>query len=170
MSMKKKILLGEDKQGAAGLRKVSKPVVVVDNETRRLVVDMFDSMRGSDGIGLSAPQLGVLQRIIVAEYKEAKPPISKTVIINPEITWNSKQTELGEEGCLSFPNLYGMVRRPEKIKYRGLDERDNQIEGKATGLLARIIQHEYDHLDGVLFIDKVEGDLYTYEKSDGKAL
>lgn len=168
--MKRKILLGEDKQEAAGLRKISKPVAVVDNEMRKLVVDMFDSMKADNGIGLSAPQLGVLQRIIVAEYEEAKPPVPRTVIINPEIVWSSKQTKLDEEGCLSFPNLYGMVRRPEKIRYCGLDEKGNQIGGKATGLLARIIQHEYDHLDGVLFIDKVEGDLYTYEKNDGKAL
>nr|AQS30354.1 hypothetical protein [uncultured bacterium] len=73
---------------------------------------------------------------------------------------------LDEEGCLSFPNLFGMVKRPEKIRYRGIDETGNVIEAKATGLLARVIQHEYDHLDGVLFIDKLEGQLYTYETQD----
>ena len=164
--MKRKILLGEVKEEVAGLRKISKPVAVVDNETRKLVVDMLDSMHGDNGIGLSAPQLGVLQRIIVAEYKEAKPPAPRTVIINPKITWSSKQTVFDEEGCLSFPNLYGMVRRSEKIKYSGLDENGKPIEGKISGLLARIIQHEYDHLDGILFIDKVEGDLYTYQTQE----
>lgn len=152
------------------LKDTSQPVAEVTKETKQLVMDMLDSMHGSSGIGLSAPQLGVLQRIIVAEYREAKPAVPRTVLINPKITWVSKKQVVDEEGCLSFPNLYGMVRRPEKIQYRGLDENGKQVEGKATGLLARIIQHEYDHLDGVLFIDKLEGDLYTYEKEDGKTL
>lgn len=167
--MKRKILLGERAAELADLRKTSHPVDRVDDATRQLVQDMFDSMHGSNGIGLSAPQLDVLQRVIIAEYQEGNPAVPRTVIINPEITWVSKKEVLDEEGCLSFPNLYGMVKRPEKIKYRGLDETGNPIEGKAGGLLARIIQHEYDHLDGVLFIDKLEGDLYTYEK-DGKTL
>ena len=168
--MKRKILLAEIPQELKELKEISQPVAEVTKETKQLVLDMFDSMHGSNGIGLSAPQLGVLQRIIVAEYKEANPAVPRTVLINPEITWVSKKQVVEEEGCLSFPNLYGMVRRPEKIQYRGLDENGKQVEGKATGLLARIIQHEYDHLDGVLFIDKLEGDLYTYEKEDGKTL
>lgn len=163
--------MGERAAELAGLRKTSHPVAKVDDATRQLVLDMFDSMHGNSGIGLSAPQLGVLQRIIIAEYKEAKPAVPRTVLINPKITWSSKKQVLDEEGCLSFPNLYGMVKRPEKIKYKGLDENGKEIEGKATGLLARIIQHEYDHLDGILFIDKLEGDLYTYEREDdGKTL
>lgn len=168
--MKRKILLGEIPRELKTLKAVSKPVTKVTEETRTLVRDMFDSMHGSNGIGLSAVQLGVLQRVIVAEYKEANPPVPKTVLINPKITWVSKKQVVDEEGCLSFPNLYGMVKRPEKIKYSGLDEKGNPVEGKAGGLLARIIQHEYDHLDGVLFIEKLEGDLYTYEKDNGKTL
>ena len=168
--MKRKILLGEIPRELNELKEVSTPVAEVTKETKQLVVDMFDSMHGNNGIGLSAPQLGVLQRIIIAEYKEGRPSVPRTAIINPEIIWSSKQTKLDEEGCLSFPNLYGMVKRPEKIKYRGLDENGRKIEGKAGGLLARIIQHEYDHLDGVLFIEKIEGDLYTYENNNGKTL
>ena len=168
--MKRKILQGEVPRELAALKKVSRPVAEVTKETKQLVADMFDSMHGNNGIGLSAPQLGVLQRIIVGEYPEAKPAVPRLVLINPEITWTSKKEVVEEEGCLSFPNLYGMVKRPEKIKYRGVDENGKQIEGKAKGLLARIIQHEYEHLDGVLFIDKVEGDLYTYERADGKTL
>ncbi len=168
--MKRKILLGDVQRDLAGLRKVSQKVLEVNNETRKLIADMFDSMHGDNGIGLSAPQLGALQRIIIAEYKEGKPEVPRTVIINPEIVWRSKQEKADEEGCLSFPNLYGMVRRPEKIKYRGLDESGRKVEGKASGLLARIIQHEYDHLDGILFVDKVDGDVYIYENSNGKTL
>ncbi|MFA5010297.1 MAG: peptide deformylase [Patescibacteria group bacterium] len=168
--MKRKILLAEIPRELKELKAISKPVAKVTKETKQLVTDMFSEMHAGNGIGLSAPQLGVLQRIIIAEYKEGKSPVPKTAIINPEITWVSKKQVLDEEGCLSFPNLYGMVKRPEKIKYRGLDENGKQVEGKATGLLARIIQHEYDHLDGILFIEKVEGDLYTYEKEDGATL
>lgn len=168
--MKRKILLAEIPRELKELKEISAPVAEVTKETKQLVQDMFDSMHGSNGIGLSAPQLGVLQRIIIAEYKESNPPVPKTAIINPEITWVSKKEVVDEEGCLSFPNLYGMVKRPEKIKYRGLDENGNPIEGKATGLLARVIQHEYDHLDGILFIEKLEGDLYTYENNENSKL
>ena len=168
--MKRKILLAEIPRELKELKDISRPVTKVTKETKQLVADMFDSMHAGNGIGLSAPQLGVLQRIIIAEYKEGKSTVPRTAIVNPKITWVSKKQVLDEEGCLSFPNLYGMVKRPEKIKYRGLDENGRKIEGKATGLLARIIQHECDHLDGVLFIDKIEGDLYTYERADGKAL
>ncbi|MFH0905300.1 MAG: peptide deformylase [bacterium] len=168
--MRRKILLGEVPRELKELKGISKPVAEVTKETKQLVLDIFDAMHGDNGVGLSAPQVGVLQRIIVTEYREGIPPIPRTVLINPEITWTSKQIKLDEEGCLSFPNLFGMVRRPEKIKYRGLDENGKVIEGKASGLLARIIQHEYDHLDGILFIDKVEGDLYIYERVDTKVL
>lgn len=168
--MKRKILQGEVPKELKELKKVSQKVSKVTKETKQLVQDMFDSMHGNNGIGLSAPQLGVFQRVIVAEYKEGRPAVPRTVLINPEITWVSRKQVEDEEGCLSFPNLYGMVKRPEKIKYRGLDETGKKVEGKAGGLLARIIQHEYDHLDGVLFIEKVEGDLYTYEDNNGKAL
>ena len=148
------------------LREVSIPVKQVDDKIRQLVLDMFDSMRADNGIGLSAPQVGELKRIIIGEYTRGKDPMPRTVIINPEIIWTSKKEVLDEEGCLSFPDLFGMVKRPEKIRYRGLDENGRPIGGKASGLLARVIQHETDHLDGVLFIDKLEGDLYTYETQD----
>ncbi|OGB73465.1 hypothetical protein A3K24_01220 [candidate division Kazan bacterium RIFCSPHIGHO2_01_FULL_44_14] len=187
--MKRKIYLAEHPKELTVLREVSTPVTKVDDKIRQLILDMFDSMRADNGIGLSAPQVGELKRIIIAEYITGKParnasparssysvsggrsdagegPVPRTAIINPEIIWTSKKQVLDEEGCLSFPNLFGMVKRPEKIRYRGIDETGNVIEAKATGLLARVIQHEYDHLDGVLFIDKLEGQLYTYETQD----
>jgi peptide deformylase len=168
--VKRKILLADIPEELEILRTISQPVKNITEETKQLVADMFESMHKDNGVGLSAPQLGVLQRVLIAEYKEGKPVVPRTVLINPEIIWSSKKEVLEEEGCLSFPNLYGMVKRPEKIKYRGLDEKGNPIEGKATGMLARVIQHEYDHLNGVLFVDRLEGDLYMYEREDGEAL
>ncbi|AKM84848.1 MAG: peptide deformylase, peptide deformylase [candidate division Kazan bacterium GW2011_GWA1_50_15] len=164
--MKRKILLASVPKELTVLREVSTPVKKVDDKIRALVLDMFDSMRADNGIGLSAPQVGELKRIIITEYPHGKDQVPRTAIINPEIIWTSKKQVVDEEGCLSFPDLFGMVKRPEKIRYRGLDETGKPIEGKAGGLLARVIQHETDHLDGVLFIDQLEGDLYTYEKQD----
>lgn len=164
--MKKKILLGEIPKELEVLHTVSQPVTDFGDATKSLVSNMFDSMQEAKGIGLSAVQIGVLQRVMIAEYKEAKSKVPRTVLINPEITWVSKKEVLDEEGCLSFPNIYGMVRRPEKIEYRAQDENGKTISGKCGGLLARVIQHEVDHLNGELFIDKVEGDLYTYETQD----
>jgi len=161
--MKRKILLAEVSDQLSMLRKISKPIKEFGASTSALATDMFDSMHAAKGVGLSAVQIGVPERMIVAEYTEAKSAVPKMVLVNPEITWSSKRQVLDEEGCLSFPNIYGMVRRPEKITYKALDPKGQIIEGKASGLLARIIQHEIDHLNGVLFIDLVEGDLYTYE-------
>lgn len=184
--MKKKILLAKIPEELKKLRKKCEVVKSVDKDIKQLVADMFDSMQADNGIGLSAPQVGVLKRVVIGEYKRdhanssarqqpkqlngqavkagLKNHVPRTVLINPKITWVSKKQVVDEEGCLSFPNLYGMVRRPERIRYKGLDENGNVVEGKALDLHARIIQHEIDHLNGVLFIDKLEGDLYTYEK------
>lgn len=162
--MKKKILLAEIPEELKKLRKTCEAVKDVDRNIQQLVTNMFDSMHADNGIGLSAPQVGVLKQVIIGEYNGSKTSVPRMVLINPEITWTSKKEVKDEEGCLSFPNLYGMVKRPERIRYKGLDENGNMIEGKAVDLHARVIQHEMDHLNGVLFIDKIDGDLYTYEK------
>lgn len=164
--MQKRILLADSPEDLEKLHQKSEKVEKVGSDTKKLVQEMFESMKAGSGIGLSAPQIGVLKRVMIAEYKSEKDPVPRTVLINPEIIWTSKKEELDEEGCLSFPNIYGIVRRPEKIRYKALDENGQPIEKKATGLLARIIQHEIDHLNGVLFPDRVEGDLYTYEIRD----
>ncbi|MDD5605894.1 MAG: peptide deformylase [Patescibacteria group bacterium] len=166
--MKKKIYLASDSTDIKTLRAKSERVEKVDEKIRQLIADMFESMHGGEenGIGLSAPQVGELKRIIIAEYSSKETPVPRTAIINPEIIWSSKKLAEDEEGCLSFPQIYGMVKRPESIRYKGLDENGNPIERKAGGLLARVIQHEIDHLNGVLLPDRVEGDLYTYEKTD----
>jgi peptide deformylase len=164
--MKKRVLLANDPHDIETLRDKSELVVRVDEKIKQLVADMFESMHGGEenGIGLSAPQVGVLKRIIVAEYDNKQDPVPRTVIINPKITWTSKKIVEDEEGCLSFPGIYGMVQRPDAIEYKGLDENGKEISAKVRGLLARVIQHEIDHLDGILLPDRVTGDLYTYEE------
>lgn len=157
------IILGMNDAGLKTLRTVSKSIESIDDSIRDLADKMLASMRKSHGVGLSAVQIGVLKRIIVVEHNH-EPKIEAFVLVNPEITWTSKKEVNDEEGCLSFPDLFGMVRRPEKIEYKGLDLDGKEIRGKASGLFARVIQHEIDHLNGVLFMDRVDGDLYTYEK------
>ncbi len=132
-----------------------KPVDVIDDAVRRLVDDMFHTMYAAPGVGLAAPQVGVATRVVVVDVaaKDAKPePIA---LINPEIFWRSDETQVYEEGCLSLPELYADVERPARVKVRYLD-RDGatrQIEGE--GLLAVCLQHEIDHIDGVLFVDRI---------------
>lgn len=161
--MQKRILLADKPEDLKKLRRKSEAVKKVGSDTKKLVAEMFESMKADNGIGLSAPQIGALKRVIIAEYENEKDPVLRTVLINPEIIWTSKKEVLDEEGCLSFPNIYGMVKRPEKVRCKALDENGRPIELKADGLLARIIQHEINHLDGILLPDRVEGDLYTYE-------
>lgn len=155
----------------ARLRRKSVKVARVDVAIKKLAKDMVETMRTDYGIGLSAPQVGVLKRIIAYEYikpagsKDPSLTVPLRVLINPEIVHFSKTTEVGEEGCLSFPNLYGDVRRSKKIKVTALDANGRSIEFDAKGLEARVIQHEVDHLEGILFVDRLEKPkrLYTYK-------
>ncbi len=136
------------------LRKRSKEVEAIDNKVRELVLDMVDTMYKNDGVGLAAPQVGILKRIIVYDVGEGP-----KVMINPVITKASgKQT--GEEGCLSSPNVFGMVDRPATVHVKAYDLEGQEITVKAKELEAIVICHETDHLDGVLFLDKAY-DLYT---------
>lgn len=142
----------------AKLRQVAQPVPAVDGAVRALVDDMFETMYDAPGIGLAAPQIGVLQRVVVLDVakrqdEEAKP--EPMVFINPAITWASSERSTYEEGCLSIPDYYEAVERPAVIKvaYRDRDGADREIE--AEGILATCLQHEIDHLNGVLFIDHI---------------
>lgn len=136
------------------LRKKSKEVDSIDNKVRELVLDMFDTMYKNDGVGLAAPQVGILKRIIVYDIGDGP-----KVMINPVITKTSgKQT--GEEGCLSSPNVFGMVDRPAVVHVRAFDLEGKEVALKAKELEAIVICHETDHLDGILFLDKAY-DLYT---------
>lgn len=139
------------------LKKKSKPVEKVDDELRKLIDDMFDTMYKNKGVGLAAPQVGVLKRVIVAdptqdtEGKNGNP----TPFINPEIIWHSEEVICEKEGCLSVPEQSSEVERYAEVKVRYLDYDGNKQEIHAEGYLAIILQHEIDHLDGILYIDRI---------------
>jgi peptide deformylase len=130
------------------------PVRSVDGRIRELVRDMFDSMYASKGIGLAAPQIGVGKRVIVVDISPVEEEIAPLALVNPEIVGKQGQVE-GVEGCLSVPGIEGMVCRHESVTVRGADESGAPVTVEANGLLARVIQHEIDHLDGILFIDRL---------------
>lgn len=140
------------------LRRTARKVEKITPETRRLIDDLFETMRAANGIGLAAPQVGVLQRVCVVEL-DAEPdtPASggQIALVNPEIVKVSEERESGPEGCLSIPGWRGEVERPHRIVVRGLDRDGKRIKLEVEGLAARAVQHEVDHLDGVLFIDKL---------------
>jgi peptide deformylase len=137
------------------LRLVSKPVANVTDDIRALVADMFETMYAAPGIGLAAIQVGVPQRVVtldLAKKDEAKQPL---VVINPELVWSSEERATYEEGCLSIPEFYEEVERPAQVKVRYTDLDGQAHEVEANGLLATCLQHEIDHLNGVLFIDHI---------------
>ena len=144
------------------LGKVCKEVKEINDRTKILIEDMIDTMYEANGVGLAAPQVGILKRIVVIDIGEG--PI---VMINPTIIETSGE-QTGEEGCLSVPNKAGIVTRPNYVKARAFDENMEEYEIEGTELLARAICHELDHLDGHLYVEKVEGDLMEarYEEMD----
>ncbi|MGD9507135.1 MAG: peptide deformylase [Geminicoccaceae bacterium] len=134
------------------LKTKAAPVAEVDDRLRQLAADMFETMYKAPGIGLAAPQVGVSERLVVmdvAEDEERRP----MVLVNPEIVWKSGERGTAEEGCLSLPGQFADVTRPRAVKVRFRDEQGEERELEAEGLLARCLQHEIDHLDGVLFVD-----------------
>jgi peptide deformylase len=133
------------------LRQKSKFVEHLTKEVRDLIIQMKKIMENDNGVGLAAPQINVSQRIIVCNLDN-----KFYAFINPGIVKSSKETSSIEEGCLSLPNVYGEVERPEKIILKAIDSDGKKIKLKAFGMLARVIQHEIDHLDGILFIDKAK--------------
>ena len=137
------------------LRSVSKPVVAIGDEILTLVADMFETMYEAPGIGLAAIQVGVPSRVIVMDLSKREAEAEPRVFINPEITWSSEEKSLYEEGCLSIPDVHEDVERPTRVKIRYLDLDGKLQEADAEGLFATCIQHEVDHLNGVLFIDHI---------------
>ena len=140
------------------LRKISSPVETVDDEVRKLVADMFETMYAAPGIGLAAIQVGVPKRILVIDLQEPEeeggaPVKDPRVFINPEILTHSDQEVPYTEGCLSVPDQYAEVDRPDRIRARWLDLDGKAHEEEIVGLLATCLQHEMDHLEGILFID-----------------
>lgn len=137
------------------LRQVSKPVEAVDEDLRRLAGDMLDTMYDAPGIGLAAIQVGIPLRMLVLDLaKEGEPPAPQ-VVVNPEILDRSDERSAYEEGCLSIPDYYAEVERPASVRVAYLDGHGHRQEVTADGLLATCLQHEIDHLNGVLFIDHI---------------
>lgn len=132
------------------LRSKAKKVKEVTKKTNDLIDNMFDTMYEEDGVGLAAPQIGILKRIAVIDIREG----NKVILINPEII-EEKGKAIMEEGCLSVPGETGDVIRSKEIKVKSLNRKGEEIEFRAEGFEARAIQHEMDHLDGVLFVDKI---------------
>ena len=145
------ILILPDKR----LRLVSEPVAKIDSSVKKLIGDMFETMYDAPGIGLAAIQIGEPRRIVTVDLAKKDEPRAPQVFINPEIVAKSDEKRAHEEGCLSIPEYYEEVQRPSAVTVRYLDEAGNKREIEASGLLATCLQHEIDHLDGVLFIDHI---------------
>jgi peptide deformylase len=137
------------------LREVSKPVSSVDAHVRKLWDDMLETMYHAPGIGLAAIQIGVPQRLLVIDLSKEGEEKTPLFIANPEVIWESEGQSDYEEGCLSIPDYYEMVTRPAEVKVRYLDRQGEPQEMLASGLMATCLQHEIDHLNGVLFIDHI---------------
>jgi peptide deformylase len=135
------------------LKLVSEPVAKVDGELRTLIDDMIETMYDADGIGLAAIQVGVPKRMLVMDIDQRDGKKNPRVFINPVITWASDEMAVNEEGCLSIPEIWDEVERPARIKAEYLDRDGKKQELEADGLLAVCLQHEMDHLEGILFVD-----------------
>jgi peptide deformylase len=143
------ILIIPDKR----LRQVSEPIKKIDSGVRKLVEDMFETMYDAPGIGLAAIQVGTPKRVVTMDLAKKDEPKQPQVFVNPEILWSSEEKATYEEGCLSIPEFYGDVERPAQVKVKYLDIEGAAHEIEANGLFATCLQHEIDHLNGVLFID-----------------
>ena len=135
------------------LRKESYPLENVDDQLRKLLDDMLETMYAAPGIGLAAVQIGILKRLIVIDISKEKEKKNPLFLINPQITFKSKKTSMYEEGCLSLPGHFAEIERPAECEVKYVDYNGKKKEIMAKGLLATCIQHEVDHLNGVLFID-----------------
>jgi peptide deformylase len=137
------------------LREEADEVVAYDSGLRSLVRDMFETMYAEEGIGLAAPQIGVSTRVIVLDLRREDHDDEPMALVNPRLTWTSDETAKQTEGCLSIPGLEEIVERPAKVRVEGRDPEGEPVVLEADDLLARALQHEIDHLDGVLFLDRV---------------
>lgn len=135
------------------LRKKSKKIWRIDEEIHRLALDMAETMKEKQGVGLAAPQVGILKRLIIVEidYKTRK----SVALINPKVIKKSREKSVYTEGCLSFPEIFFEIKRAKAVTVRAQDVSGNKVEVKAEGLLARTLQHEIDHLNGILFFDRL---------------
>ena len=155
MALRKILTVDEDE---AALRRVCRPVTAFDGRLIQLVEDLYETMRAAnDGVGLAAPQVGVLRRVAVVDCGDGE-----TDLINPEILETSGEVEY-DEACLSVPGRYGRTKRPERVKVRAYNRLGEQYEVEAEGLKALALVHEIEHLDGVLYLDRLIGELEEVE-------
>jgi peptide deformylase len=159
--------------GTPLLRQVAVPVTRFDNELAALVADMDETMRSLNGAGIAAPQIGVSLRVVIFELAKNPryphvSPVPYTVLVNPELTVLSEEQDEGWEGCLSVPGLRGLVPRFRALRYRGFDQYGAPIDRTVEGFHARVVQHEVDHLDGILFPQRVK-DLRNFGFEDALA-
>ena len=145
-----KMILEVTKLGEEILRKKAEPVEEITDETRKLAEDMFETMEANNGVGLACPQIGLSKRMFVLTADDD----IRRVFINPQIIKTSEELSDYDEGCLSIPQVYETITRPEKVTVQAYNEKGKPFTLEADGLLARIIQHEYDHLEGIVFIDR----------------
>lgn len=146
------------------LRQPAKRVAKVDDSVRKIVREMLETMYSAYGIGLAAPQVGIHKQIIVIDINLEKPDVPPLVLINPKIIKSGSSICQDEEGCLSIPGVYLDVSRPEEIELTYKNEQGKPSKLKADGLLSRVIQHEMDHLNGVMFVDRVDNNLALNEE------
>jgi peptide deformylase len=135
------------------LRLKSEPVGTITGEIRTLAADMLDTMYDAPGVGLAAIQIGVPKRVVTMDVSKSETERQPLVLIDPEILWTSEEKRAYEEGCLSIPEYYEEIERPDRVRFRYTDLEGRVIEREADGLMATCVQHEIDHLNGVLFID-----------------
>ena len=138
------------------LRAKNKDIEMFDAELKSVVQQMFDAMYATKGVGLAAPQVGLNKKLLVFNASGEKESSNQEIVLcNPKIVQKSKDKEVGDEGCLSFPNIYGSVNRHLTIKVRAQDIEGNPFDIEFEGWAARIFQHEFDHIDGILFVDRM---------------
>jgi peptide deformylase len=150
MSIRPLVIIPDSK-----LRLVSEPVQEITSEIRRLADDMLETMYDAPGVGLAAIQIGVPVRMVTMDVSKSEDERQPLVLLNPEIVWASEEKRIYEEGCLSIPEYYEEVERPAQVKVRYMDLDGKTHEVEANGMLATVLQHEIDHLNGVLFIDHI---------------
>jgi peptide deformylase len=161
------------KMGEPLLRSVAAPVTRFDAELAALVADMEETMRAMSGAGIAAPQIGVSARVVIFELKDNPryphvAPVPYTVLVNPLVTALTTEQDEGWEGCLSVPGMRGLVPRFRRVRYRGFDQQGTPIDRTVNGFHARVVQHEVDHLDGILFPQRVR-DLRNFGFEDALA-
>ena len=142
--------------GSPVLREKCAEVEVCDDELRVLVRDMLETMYHSSGIGLAAPQVGLSTRLIVVDPREEEETRRNPIaLVNPQVVWSSKERDKGPEGCLSIPGMEDVVQRSSSVVVEGLNPDGEEVHIEAEGLLSRVLQHEIDHLEGILFVDRL---------------